>query len=442
MDQFNEYFEKYSELKDKKIAIAFSGGSDSLALLYMLSQKFNSKNLIALYVNHGLRDSKELSVESKINRENCLSLGVEYKEFILEKGEIEKLAKERNNGIEDAARFMRYNKLLSFCKENGYYALSTAHTIDDQLETMIMRTFNGASLLSLTCIKDMREQDSIKIIRPLLKYSKDDLRLKLKVAGLIWSEDTTNRSTDYLRNRIRKEISPKVESIFPDVKQIVYRNAQLFTGLVSIAQEKVNKMIESNIVNRKEYLLQEDIIRYNILSKLIKNFEVPSFKKIVHIDNVIKQKKEGYEKFGNIELLIKDDSFVINKFDSISQFSYVVEKIEDQTISVFDNKLIINSAENEDSTLLRIADEDISLPLIVRNLRSDDFLVTDGGTVDISKFLSNWKLKESDRKKVVVLEDRNGIVALFAKHLGGRDRLTNRVKTPLVGKTVRIYSIV
>lgn len=287
----------------------------------------------------------------------------------------------------------------------------------------------------------MREQDSIKIIRPLLKYSKDDLRLKLKVAGLLWSEDTTNRSTDYLRNRIRKEISPKVESIFPDVKQIVYRNAQLFTGLVSIAQEKVNKMIARNIVNRKEYLLQEDIIRYNILSKLIKNFEVPSFKKIVHIDNVIKQ-KEGYEKFGNIELLIKDDSFVINKFNTVSQFSYVVEKMEDQTISVFDNKLIITSAENKNSTLLRIADEDISLPLIVRNLRSDDFLVTDGGTVEISKFLSNWKLKESDRKKVVVLEDRNGIVALFAKHLGGRDRLTNRVKTPLVGKTVRIYSIV
>lgn len=442
MDQFIEYFNKYSELKDKKIAIAFSGGSDSLALLYMFSQLFDKKNLIALYVNHGLRDSSELRNESQINRENCLKLSIEYKEFILEEGIIEELAKERANGIEDAARYLRYDRLISFCKENGYYALATAHTIDDQLETMIMRSFNGSSLLSLTCIKEYREQDAIKIIRPLLSYSKDDLRLLLKVAGFYWSEDTTNKSTDYLRNRIRKEIAPKVESVFPDAKQIVYRNANLFIGLVNLAQDRVNSLINENIVNRKEYLLQEDIIRYNILSKLIKEIEVPSFKKVVHIDSVIKQKKEGFERFGNIELLIKDNTFVINKFNSVSQFSYVIEKPEDQTISVFENKLIITSQDSDDTTLLRIADEDIAFPLIVRNLRSQDSLVTDGGTVEITKFLSNWKMIEANRKKVIVIEDRNGIIALFAKHLGGRDRLANRVKTPLVGKTVRIYSIV
>jgi len=442
MNQFVEYFNKYPDLKDKKIAIAFSGGSDSLALLYLFSKIFDKKNLIALYVNHGLREDDELNTESIRNKENCAILGIEYKEFVLERGAIDKVAKKRSNGIEDAARFIRYDKLVSFCKANGFYAISTAHTIDDQLETMIMRSFNGSSLLSLTCIKEYRKQDSIKIIRPLLNYSKDELRLLLKVAGLIWSEDSSNKSYDYLRNRIRSDISPKIESIFPDAKQIVYRNASLFSGLVALAQERVDSLINHKSVVRNEYLLQEEIIRYNVLTKIVKDIEVPSLKKIVHIDKVIKTKKDGFETFGDVELLIKDGSFVITKRISDYQFSRVVEKIENQEINVFENKLIISSERCEDATLLRIADEDISSPLIVRNIRSDDTLLTDGGTVATSKFLSNWKLDEGKRKKVVVLEDRNGIIAIFAKHLGARDRIAKRVKNPLVGKTVRIYSIV
>lgn len=442
MDQFNEYFIKYPDLYDKKIAIAFSGGSDSLALLYLFSQLFDKKKLIALYVNHGLRDNNELNVESVLNKENCLALGVEYKEFIFKEGEINSIAKERGNGVEDAARFCRYEKLITFCKENDYYALASAHTIDDQLETMIMRSFNGSSLLSLTCIKEYREQDGIKIIRPLLTYTKDELRLLLKVAGLSWSEDSTNKKTDYLRNRIRKEITPSVESIFPDVKQIVYRNAILFTGLVNIVQDKVNSLTINDCVSLKDYLVQEEIIRYNILSKLIKKYEIPSFKKVVHIDNVIKQKKDGFEVFGEVELLIKDDTFAINKVNSISKFSFVIENSKDQELEILEKKLIITSNESDDKTLLRIADEDISYPLIVRNVRSDDTLITDGGRIELNKFFSNWKIEERDRKKVIVLEDRNGLIAVFAKHLGGRDRIAKRVKTPLVGKTVKIYSIV
>jgi len=442
MDQFNEYFIKYPDLYDKKIAVAFSGGSDSLALLYLFSKIFDKKKLIALYVNHGLRDNNELNEESNLNKENCLALGVEYKEFIFKEGEINSIAKERGNGVEDAARFCRYEKLITFCKENGYYALASAHTIDDQLETMIMRSFNGSSLLSLTCIKEYREQEGIKIIRPLLTYTKDELRLLLKVSGFFWSEDSTNKKTDYLRNRIRKEITPSVESIFPDAKQIVYRNAFLFTGLVNIVQDKVNSLSINDIVSRNEYLLQEEIIRYNILSKLIKKYEIPSFKKVVHIDNVIKQKKDGFEVFGEVELLIKDDTFAINKVNTISKFSFVIENSKDQELEIFENKLKITSKESNDSTLLRIADEDISYPLIVRNVRSDDTLITDGGRIELNKFFSNWKIKERDRKKVIVLEDKTGLIAVFAKHLGGRDRIAKRVKTPLVGKTVKIYSIV
>ncbi len=442
MEKVSEYFKKYPELQNDRIAIAFSGGSDSLALLFLLSQYLDNKKLVAIYVNHGLRDDNELLLESEKNKYNCKSIGVEYKEIVLEKGQVEKQSQIRNNGIEDAARYLRYKYLIDYCKDNNIDAIATAHTIDDQLETMIMRSFNGSSLLSLTCIKEYRIQDSIKIVRPLLAYSKDNLKLLLKVAGLTWCEDSTNAKSDYLRNRIRQEISPKVEAIFPDAKKIVHRNALLFTGLVSLAEERVNSLIENNVVNRKQYLLQEDIIRYNVLSRLIKKFEVPSFKKIVHLDNVIKKINSDYQVFGNIKLLIKDDTFVINRYNEIFNFSFVIKTPSDQVIDILERKMVITSKDEYDSSLLRIDDDDISYPLIVRNIRSDDSLIVDKGTVEISKFLTSWKMNEEDRKKVIVLEDKSGIIAIFAKHLGGRDRLAKRVKNPLVGKSLRIYSIV
>jgi len=159
-------------------------------------------------------------------------------------------------------------------------------------------------------------------------------------------------------------------------------------------------------------------------------------------ETVEDQKKDGFEVFGEVELLIKDDTFAINKVNTISKFSFVIENSKDQELEIFENKLKITSKESNDSTLLRIADEDISYPLIVRNVRSDDTLITDGGRIELNKFFSNWKIKERDRKKVIVLEDKTGLIAVFAKHLGGRDRIAKRVKTPLVGKTVKIYSIV
>lgn len=442
MKNFNSFFYLNPNLDLDKIAIAFSGGSDSLCLLYLLAKKFDSKKLVALYVNHSLRSEDELSEESQTNSENCRKLGVKYVELHCNKGEIEEIAKLRDSGIEDAARSVRYDKLLGYCKDNNIKTIATAHNSDDQIETMIMRTFNGASPLSLSCVKSVTKLRGIDIIRPTLSYSKEDLKSILRENNFNWSEDSTNSEQNYLRNKIRWNIAPLIEDVFPAVSQIVQRNAELMSGYSVLVMEKVNQLIKKNKIKKDVFCNQVTIVRYNIILELTKQYQMVSINQLRHIDNVIIEGKEISLDFNKFTLVIDSEGFV--KFNELLEnikFSIVIENSLDGDFHCPYSTLHIDSLSKADKLQLQIADEDLNYPLLFRSIRSGDQLVTSGGKVMVNKLISSWKIDESKRKLVYILEDRSGIVAVFAHHVGGRDRLAVHLKNTLVGKSVRIYSI-
>lgn len=440
---FNDFFNNHQEINTDKIAIAFSGGSDSLSLLYLLANKFNSLNIIAIYVNHKLRSESELDVESILNKNNCDKLGVKYIEFHCDEGEIDSLSKIRGSGIEDAARSLRYEKIINYCLSNNIKSLATAHNSDDQVETMIMRTFNGASPLSLSCIKAVTKLKGVDVIRPVLTFSKQELRDILINENFAWSEDSSNREEEYLRNKIRANIAPNVYNTFPAAKSVVLRNAELFEGLSILVDEKVKKIIEKKIISCDKYSNQVTIVRYNILIQLSKSICFLSINQIKHIDSIImKSNKDIRERFSGFNLVIDSDrNFYFEKALADINFTFVINKAGDRIIDIPYSKLKIDSLSDADDKQLLIADEDLNYPLIFRSIKSGDFLVTGGGKVLISKLISSWKIDESLRKLVYILEDKFGIVAVFASHVGGRDRIAQRIKKTLEGKSVRIYSI-
>lgn len=442
MENFDSFFDLNSYLDLNKIAIAFSGGSDSLCLLYLLSKRFDVKDLVAIYVNHSLRSDDELLNESTVNSENCAKLGIKYVELFCDKGEIEEIAKLRDSGIEDAARAARYEKLLGYCKNNNIKTIATAHNSDDQIETMIMRTFNGASPLALSCVKSVTNLDGINVIRPTLTYSKAELRSILVDNNLSWSEDSTNGEQNYLRNKIRWNIAPLIEDVFPSVSQIVQRNAELLEGFSTLVNEKVNTLINKNKIKKSVFCNQVTIVRYNIILELTKKYQMVSINQLKHIDNVIFDEDDISIDFNTFTLLIDSDGFV--SFDKLIEdinFTIVIEKSCDGNFDSPYSVLKIDSLTEADKLQLQIADEDLSYPLIFRSLKSGDQLVTSGGKVFVNKLVSSWKIDENKRKLVYILEDRSGIVAVFAHHVGGRDRLALHLKNTLVGKSVRIYSI-
>ena len=177
----------------KKLAVAVSGGIDSIALLYWLAEI--GADIVCLHVNHGLRDAAK--VEEDYVRDTCKKLNVPF--FVFRwSGEKPK------TGVEAAARAARYKMMTDFCHENGIEYLLTAHQADDQIETFLMNLGRGSGVFGLSSMQPIAERDGIKIVRPLLNVFRAELQEYLDTRGIKYFTDEMNLDTRYTRVRIRQ----------------------------------------------------------------------------------------------------------------------------------------------------------------------------------------------------------------------------------------------
>ena len=188
-----------------KLALAVSGGADSLSLAYLVNKvrKRYGFTPVALTVNHHLRP--EADAEAKMVAELMKKWGIEH--HVLEWKE----GRDVTSGIEEKAREARYSLLENWCVENGFAFLLTAHHLKDQAETFLMRLQRGSGVDGLSAMSDFTPRGKIFVVRPLLGVNPDDLKNLLVSEGIEWAEDASNQCDDYLRVRMRK--------FLPELKQ-------------------------------------------------------------------------------------------------------------------------------------------------------------------------------------------------------------------------------
>lgn len=189
--------------------LAVSGGPDSIALARLVSEcKMNSRVFIA-HFDHGLRkqSAKDAAFVKEFSRENGF-------EFI--GGQARGLAAGSNQGqgLEAKARAARYEFLKEAAQSTGARFIATAHTMDDQAETLIHRFFRGTGIRGLQGIANCRMlQPGTSLIRPLLHCRKRDLLAYLALKDQKFQIDESNGSGEFTRNRIRNELIPLVSDI-------------------------------------------------------------------------------------------------------------------------------------------------------------------------------------------------------------------------------------
>ena len=181
-----------------RLCLAFSGGSDSLALLSILPKDRS----YAVYIDHGIRGREELEKEIELNRRNAERYSIPLKVLHLQEGEVAHLAREEKIGLEAAARKLRYALLM---REDADFIL-TAHHLDDQAETLIMRLLSSSPFYRLEGIK----RQNGRIFRPFLAVAKETINSYISEEGLEYSHDSTNDDTSYRRNHIRHSILPRL----------------------------------------------------------------------------------------------------------------------------------------------------------------------------------------------------------------------------------------
>jgi len=193
----NETARAFASFEDAaSVLLGVSGGADSTALLVLAAEWAGARKvrLCAATVDHGLRP--ESAAEAKAVGALAKRLGVEHRTLTW-KGE------KPATGIEEAARAARYALLDEAAKKIGATHLATAHTREDQAETLLMRLAAGSGPAGLAGMRAWVKRDGVVHVRPFLGVAKARLVASLKQRGVDWSEDETNRDARFARPRLR-----------------------------------------------------------------------------------------------------------------------------------------------------------------------------------------------------------------------------------------------
>lgn len=194
---------------DAPLCVALSGGADSVALLCLL---LGDPLLSAVHVHHGIRGA-EADRDEAFCRDLCQKQGIPLTVLHID---APALAKERGVSLETAARDGRYEAIAAHMREKQLPLLVTAHHANDQLETMLQHLLRGSGAAGLGGIPACRPLcDGIWVARPLLFCTHGQLKAYLEEMGQSYIEDSTNHQPCCTRNRLRLEVAPTLEALYP-----------------------------------------------------------------------------------------------------------------------------------------------------------------------------------------------------------------------------------
>lgn len=200
-----------------RLGVGVSGGADSVALLRALHARKAELGpvLHVAHLHHGLRGA-EADADQEFVRELAAELGLPFHERRVETA---REAEENGESIEEAARRLRYGWFRTLMTETPLDAIATAHTRDDQAETVLGKFLRGAWTEGLSGIAPMLEGKDGKVVRPLLAATHGEVESYLKALGQGWREDSSNRDEKFTRNRIRHELLPLLEGWNPRLRE-------------------------------------------------------------------------------------------------------------------------------------------------------------------------------------------------------------------------------
>ncbi len=294
-----------------RVLVAVSGGADSVALLRALCElkEEYSLQLAVVHVDHQMRPDSGLDalfVES-------LAKDLGLKVFV-EQCNVPEMCAEVGGSLEEVARNLRYEAFQRVANHFSATAIATAHTADDQAETVMMRLLRGAGLTGLSAIPWKRALDNqrmmgsaVWVIRPLLGVWRKQLEAYLAECEQAYRTDSSNKDLAFMRNRIRHELLPFIEDNYnPRIREALAQLAeqsQTDTDLLGLLVKRTWKrlvkerspeyfMVDTSLLKRQPKALQRQLMRQVVYSLRgdLKRFE---FRHWLELESLIETKPEG-----------------------------------------------------------------------------------------------------------------------------------------------------
>ncbi len=238
-------------LSNATVVIAASGGADSTALLLALDELIKSKRLtiklVVAHLNHKLR-SKASDADAKWVSSLAKKLG-----YLAKLKTVDVLTKARRTGdnLEQAARRARYEFLERASKANKARAILTAHTLDDQAETVLLNLLRGsgaAGLSGIEPVRSIRPGNEIKLARPLLSWARrSDTENHCRERGVDFRVDAMNAVETFARVRVRNQLLPLMTSFNPRIVESLARSTEILREDNTALESAATRLLELSL---------------------------------------------------------------------------------------------------------------------------------------------------------------------------------------------------
>ena len=407
--------------KEDKIAIALSGGVDSIVLFHLLVTEYKDsyKELVVFHINHGLRE--ESYEEAEFVEKFVKDFDVKFYKEELNMSDLER---DSHTSEEMLARELRYQAFNKMAKLEGVTKLLTAHHKNDQVENILMRLLIGRSIDHSLAICEEIEMAGLTIYRPLLNSLKAELEEYAKEKNLHYYVDATNFDTDYTRNNIRHNIVPLLNDI----------NSGSFDNLINFANyyQNINNNLKKAILSNKDnYIFSRDedkisLVKdkflelneeemYFLLKDLITDelgvFDIEQ-KAIFDVVSSLKKNSgnKSYDLKNNLKIISQYETLYIHKIEKKcynDKIEIIIDKIcENSVYEFYQNKFII-STDAKDS---EIGFNKSELPLLVTIKKEGDRVRRGEINKKLSRIFIDEKVPKELRDTLPVIRNNKGEV--------------------------------
>ncbi len=412
------FFEKNNISYDNKVfVLAVSTGMDSAVLLdaFINFKKKYNINIIVAHVNHHMRVQSE--IEAQYISECCDKLGIDcyIKDLYFEKNV---------NNFEATARKLRYEFMLDLVKKVKADYLVLAHHGNDNIETILMRMLRGSSLAGYSGMQEVTMMQDVCVIRPFLELDKQDIIDYQMDNQVVYFEDESNSSDDYTRNRIRKEIVPKLFSEsndlihkFSEFRKTIYE-ASLIVNNVRDNFINLNVSYEDKItINRDKFLELNEFMREEVLFEVLKPYSL-SKANIKELIKIIASDTVNYSNnFKELFYFVIEYNKVIISKDELKNGRLSDEIIIDKPGEyLLNGKKIICVVEKNNKNDYKPNEMWYNiekLPIVIRYRQDGDKILVNGLTKKINKLFIDLKIPASLRDNTILAVKDSDVLMAF-----------------------------
>jgi len=437
-----------------RVLVGVSGGPDSVCLLHILNRcrKDMALSLHVVHINHGIRKRESKREEKFVSHlAGRMGLPITVKSL-----DVPSYARRKKLTVEEAARDMRYSAFEQLAGKLNAKKIALGHTASDQVETVLMHLLRGSGPQGLSGIPPVRKLGSTAVVRPLIEVNREEILNYLKKNKLTFCLDSSNRKTEYFRNKIRLKLLPLLRKNYNEnIDGALLRLSEILKEENAYWERVVERVLgkvvsweaEKILIDFKRFLRYNVIVQRRVLYRLFGG--IVSLSQIEAIRSLAQKSSQGKRIYlGKRFSVRKEGDFLI--FSSsperrFKKFNYplrVPGKNEIEGLDLTLNTRIVDFRPVSDkgaNTAYFDVDKINFKKLLLRNRREGDRFRPFGlrGTKKLSDFFIDRKIPRRLRDRVPLLVEGEDILWVVGIRRADKARITEDTKKILEVRVLR-----